>query len=88
VSSHRPTVVVLSTTLDPVTYAALGFLAALESPGKGHANVPIGRLVREDLERAHPGLWAALVAAADELPEELAPRERAAALTLRARAQR
>jgi hypothetical protein len=87
-SSTRPTVVVLSTTLDPVTYAALGFLAALESPGKGHANVPIVRLVREELDRAHPGLWASLVAAAAELPEELTPRERAAALTLKARAQR
>lgn len=70
----------LNTTLDPVTYAALGFLAARESPGRCHANVPLARLVREELDRSHPGTWDRLVAASLEVPKELAPKAQAAEL--------
>lgn len=70
----------LNTTLDPVTYAALAFLAARESPGRCHANAPIARLVREELDRSHPGTWDRLVAASLEVPKGLAPKDQAAAL--------
>jgi hypothetical protein len=79
-STVRPSAVVLSTTLDPVTYAALGLLARRETPGKAYANVPLARLIREGIDASHPGLWDRLVRAAGELPAGLTPKEQAAAL--------
>jgi hypothetical protein len=79
-STVRPSAVVLSTTLDPVTYAALCIQAVRESPGHAYANVPLARLIREGLDVSHPGLWDRLVRAAGELPAGLTPKEQAAAL--------
>jgi hypothetical protein len=77
----RPDKIPLNTTFDIVTLAALAFLASREDPGRGAANVPIRRLVREELDRLAPGAWDELVAAAAELPEGLTPREGAAQLS-------
>lgn len=47
----------ITTTFDPVTFAALGYLSSREDPGQCRVNVLLQRLVREELERVRPGAW-------------------------------
>jgi hypothetical protein len=96
----KPDKIPLNTTLDPLTCAALSFMAAREDPGRGAANVPLRRIVREEVERSYPGAWDAMVDLAAELTTPIvaqgralpapSPRELAAQLSdlLRARAGR
>lgn len=73
--------VVLSTTLEPEYHAGLAFLVEREDLTRGAANAVLCRLLREELDRKHPGIWDRIRDAAKELPDGMTPREESLALT-------